>query len=148
MFKKYVSILLLVLALLLIIAFTLQPGSASAALAMHFDNVIAEVNNKLNNTTADWYSSYILVRKFSHSVEYLLMGVASSFFFLVWGKKRPFLLAVVFCAVVSICDLLSKIVVPGREFDITDIPFDVMGYLIGILFVYVARHEWHKFKQR
>lgn len=24
----------------------------------------------------------------------------------------------------------------------------VMGYLIGILLVYVARHEWHKFKQR
>ena len=76
------------------------------------------------------------------------MGVASSFFFLVWGKKRPHLLALVFCAVVSICDQLSKIVAPGREFDITDIPFDVMGYLIGILFVYVARHEWHKFKQR
>lgn len=50
--------------------------------------------------------------------------------------------------VVSICDQLSKIVVTGREFDITDIPFDVMGYLIGILLVYVARHEWHKFKQR
>ena len=128
LFKKYISILLVILAILLIIAFTLQPGSASAALAMHFVNVISKVNNKLNHTTADWYAFYILVRKFA--------------------KKRPFLLAVVFCAVVSICDQLSKIVVPGREFDITDIPFDVMGYLIGILFVYVARHEWHKFKQR
>ena len=97
---------------------------------MHFVNVIAKVNNKLNHTTADWYSFYILVRKFAHC------------------KKRPYFLAVVFCAVVSICDQLCKIVVPGREFDITDIPFDVMGYLIGILFVYVARHEWHKFKQR
>lgn len=115
---------------------------------MHFVNVISKVNNKLNHTTADWYSFYILVRKFAHSVEYLLMGVASSFFFLVWIKKHPYLLAVVFCAVVSICDQLSKIVAPGREFDITDIPFDVMGYLIGILFVYAARHEWHKFKQR
>ena len=94
--------------------------SASAALAMHFVNVIAKVNNKLNHTTADWYAFYILVRKFAHSVEYLVMGVASSFFFLVWAKKHPFLLAVVFCAVVSICDQLSKIVVPGREFDITD----------------------------
>lgn len=148
MFKKYISILLLILAILLIIAFTLQPGSASAALAMHFVNVIAKVNNKLNHTTADWYSFYILVRKFVHSVEYLVMGVTSSFFFLAWEKKRPYLLAVVSCAVVSICDQLSKIVVPGREFDITDIPFDVMGYAIGILFVYVARHEWHKFKQR
>ena len=107
---------------------------------MHFVNVISKVNNKLNLTTADWYSFYILVRKFAHSVEYLVMGVASSFFFLVWGKKHPFLLAVVFCAVVPICDQLSKIVVPGREFDITDIPFDVMGYLIGILFVYDEFH--------
>lgn len=148
MFKKYISILLLILAILLIIAFTLQPGSASAALAMHFVNVIAKVNNKLNHTTADWYPFYILVRKFAHSVEYLVMGVASSFFFLAWEKKHPYLLAVVFCAVVSICDQLSKIVAPGREFDITDIPFDVMGYLIGILFMYAARHEWHKFKQR
>ena len=103
---------------------------------------------KTTLTTADWYAFYILVRKFAHSVEYLLMGVASSFSFLVWGRKRPYLLAVVFCAVVSICDQLSKIVVPGREFDITDIPFDVMGYLIGIIFVYVARHERHKFNQR
>lgn len=86
---------------------------------MHFVNVISKMNNKLNHTTADWYSFYILVRKFAHSVEYLVMGVTSSFFFLVWGKKRPFMLAVVFCAVVSICDQLSKIVVPGREFDIT-----------------------------
>ena len=148
MFKKYISILLLILAILLIIDFTLQPGSASAAPAMHFVNVIAKVNNKLNHTTADWYPFYILVRKFAHSVEYLVMGVASSFFFLAWEKKHPYLLAVVFCAVVSICDQLSKIVVPGREFDITDIPFDVMGYLIGILFVYAARHEWHKLKQR
>lgn len=148
LFKKYISILLVILSILLIIAFTLQPGSASSALAMHFVNVIAKVNNKLNHTTADWYAFYILVRKLAHSVEYLLMGVTSSFFFLVWAKKRPFLLAVVFCAVVSMCDQLSKIVVPGREFDITDIPFDMMGYLIGILFVYVARHEWHKFKQR
>lgn len=115
---------------------------------MHFVNVIAKVNNKLNHTTADWYPFYILVRKFAHSVEYLVMGVASSFFFLAWEKKHPYLLAVVFCAVVSICDQLSKIVVPGREFDITDIPFDVMGCLIGILFVYAARHEWHKLKQR
>ena len=104
LFKKYISILLLILALLLIIAFTLQPGSASAALAMHFVNVISKVNNKLNHTTADWYSFYILVRKFAHSVEYLVMGVTSSFFFLMWGKKRPYLLAVIFCAVVSICD--------------------------------------------
>ena len=76
LFKKYISILLVILAILLIIAFTLQPGSASAALAMHFVNVIAKVNNKLNHTTADWYSFYILVRKFAHSVEYLVMGVA------------------------------------------------------------------------
>lgn len=76
------------------------------------------------------------------------MGATSNFFLLVWGKKRPYLLAVVSCAIVSICDQLSKLVVPGREFDITDIPFDVIGYLIGILLVHVARHEWHKFKQR
>ena len=87
MFKKYISILLVILAILLIIAFTLQLGSASAALAMHFVNVISKVNNKLNHTTADWYSFYIRVRKFAHSVEYLVMGVASSFFFLVWAEK-------------------------------------------------------------
>jgi VanZ family protein len=91
LFKKYISILLVILSILLIIAFTLQPGSASAALAMHFVNVIAKVNNKLNHATADWYSFYILVRKFAHLVEYLVMGAASSFFFLVWIKKHPFL---------------------------------------------------------
>lgn len=101
MLKKYIAILLVILAILLIIAFTLQPGSASAALAMHFVNAIARVNNKLNHTTADWYSFYILVRKFTHSVEYLVMGVASSFFFLVWGKKRSFLLAVISSSQVS-----------------------------------------------
>ncbi|MGN8819250.1 hypothetical protein ACTNEN_13200, partial [Oribacterium sp. HCP28S3_H8] len=62
-----ISILLVILSILLIIAFTLQPGSASAVLAMHFVNVISKVNNKLNHTTADWYAFYILVRKFAHS---------------------------------------------------------------------------------
>ena len=52
LFKKYISILLLILAILLIIAFTLQPGSASAALAMHFVNVIAKVNNKVHRKYA------------------------------------------------------------------------------------------------
>ena len=32
----------------------------------------------------------------------------------------------------------------GREFDITDIPFDVMGYLIGIMAFYIIRLEWKR----
>ena len=54
---------------------------------MHFVNVISKVNNKLNHTTAEWYSFYILVRKFAHSVEYLVMGVRVKLLLPCVGKE-------------------------------------------------------------
>jgi len=145
--KKIISIIPAVLVILLIAAFTLQPGEASSALTMRFVRVVAGINNRMNNTQADWSISFSLVRKFAHSFEYLAMGGAAVCCCLVWVRRHPYLVAVVFCVVVSICDQLSKIAVPGREFDITDIPFDVMGYLIGIMAFYIIRLEWKRHRR-
>lgn len=73
MAKKIISIIPAVLVILLIAAFTLQPGEASSALTMRFVRVVAGINNRMNNTQADWSISFSLVRKFAHSFEYLAM---------------------------------------------------------------------------
>lgn len=37
------------------------------------------------------------------------------------------------CVAVSLMDQIVKGILPGREFDWRDMPFDLIGYVIGIL---------------
>lgn len=111
-------------------------------MTMKLVNYVARVNNKINRRQIDWSAEYVVLRKLAHTVEYFILGIAAGLFFS--DKKHKVAASLLFCAVVSVVDQFSKIVIPGREFDVTDWPFDMTGYVVAALMIYVIRNEWGK----
>lgn len=113
------------LSLLLIFDLTFQNSQASKQLTENtqiaIDSVIAS-----NHSSTYWWNDYIFMRKIGHLVEYIPLGLSTCFAFGGWR-------ALAFCVVVSFVDQLIKGILPGREFDWKDMPFDLIGYVVGIL---------------
>ena len=120
--KKWIPI---GLSLLLIFGLTLQNSQASKQLTENTQVAIDSVIPS-NRFSAYWWNYYNFMRKVGHFVEYIPLGLSSSYAFNGWR-------ALAFCAVVSFVDQLIKGILPGREFDWSDMPFDFAGYVVGIL---------------
>jgi len=132
--KSIVAIVLFVLALLLIFALTLQNSNRSGGLSAVAQYLVQRLFEKLG-IEADFsyygaWSAYWF-RKYAHTVEYLFLGFAAGL--LLRKSKRGFLKAILLCAAISLLDQVIKIFVPGREFDLRDLPFDAIGYIVGAL---------------
>ena len=82
-------------------------------------------------TDNEWWNTDKGVRLLGHVIEYFALGLAAG---IAFRKKW---LALIFCMVVSIADQITKIFVPIRHFDAGDIPFDIIGFVRGILIVWV-----------
>lgn len=85
----------------------------------------------------DFETARYVVRKSAHTFEFIPVGIFAMLTIHVWsfgkhGMKSAMLLALAFCAICSIGDQLHKALVPGRHFDILDLPFDAAGYIAGI----------------
>ena len=73
-------------------------------------------------------------------IEYGVLGLASGIAFINsdrWAKGTVIALAL--CIAVSFIDQVVKIFVPIRHFDWTDIPFDIVGSLVGIGIVVIIK---------
>lgn len=125
--KKWIPI---GLSLLLIFGRTFQNSQASKQLTENtqvaIDNVIAS-----KRSSTYWWNDYFFMRKLGHLVEYIPLGLSTCFAFRGWRT-------LVFCVVVSFVDQLIKGILPGREFDWRDMPFDLIGYAVGILAMAIA----------
>ena len=117
------SYVLFLLAVLLILGLTLQNSDRSAELSQSVQKLLQKA---LPSIAEDGNR----VRKYAHTAEYFLLGTASAFLFRK-DKHGP-LKALLLCAAVSLSDQTLKILVPGREFDWTDFPFDAAGIGAGI----------------
>ena len=123
--KRYLRWIPLILSLLLIFGLTFQNGAASKQLTENTQSAISSVVNSQVET--NWWNNYILMRKFAHIPEYFLLGMSSVIALGKWWK------AGMLCVAVSLMDQIVKWISPGREFDWRDMPFDLIGYVIGIL---------------
>lgn len=82
------------------------------------------------------------VRKLAHTAEFLAFGLFTTLAAGMWarrgmgahmaGRPRFALLSLAICVAYSLFDQTHKLFVPGREFDVTDLPLDAIGYLAGI----------------
>lgn len=63
------------------------------------------------------------IRKLGHTLEYFLLGIASYAAFGWYGVPVD--------GAISLLDQFFKILLPTRHFDITDLPYDAAGYLLG-----------------
>lgn len=137
--KRYLKILPVILALAFILLLSFQAPDASIMETSWFVKDLAKINSAINHREVNTWLTYVLIRKFAHTVEYIFLGISLAIFF---GDSRHYILfPMLLSACSSVLDQLIKICIPGREFDITDLPFDVMGYVIGTLIVAVIRKQ-------
>ena len=101
----------------------------------HFRVWLVETLRGIGIETEDfWWNDGSGIRKLGHVMEYGLLGLASGFaFFDSHRVVKGVLISFAFCTAISVVDQVVKIFVPIRHFDITDLPFDVIGSVAGII---------------
>ena len=122
--KKIIRYIPLTIVILLILILTTQN---------------TQENVQLSEAIRLWCSKYIEsgwwntpghFRKLAHIVEYFLLGLS------MYPAIRKVIPSILICLSISILDQVVKIFVPIRHFDITDMPYDALGYVVGIVIVY------------
>ena len=75
----------------------------------------------------------VTMREGAHVYEYFALGIIAMLFFIKKEHRvRQALYAWLSCAIISNLDQFSKIFIPGREYAVTDLIYDALGYTIGI----------------
>lgn len=116
--KRRLKYLPLLIALILIIFFNLQSKEDS----MKLSNYVA-------NLFKDNVYIYTHIRKLAHIVEYFILGIST---YIVLKKKSIYL-----NILISLLDQTLKYLLPIRHFDITDIPYDLIGYLTAYALCFI-----------
>ena len=121
-------------AVLIIASLTLQYTPKNVEMSERFRLALSTLSQKLGISAENaWWNTGSGIRKLGHILEYGMLGLASGFaFFDSHRVVRGVLISLAFCIAISVVDQIVKIFVPIRHFDVTDIPFDVIGSLIGI----------------
>lgn len=129
---RVIDVSLFVIAILMILLLTLQNGTDSASLTTGFQAFCIRVAGLLGLDTANpELNSFYLFRKIGHLIEYFILGLFCGNYLRnhrIWWSLGT-------CAVISFLDQTLKNYLPGREFDPTDFPFDIAGYVIGIVLI-------------
>lgn len=103
-----------------------------------FRELLVKIYERLGWNTDTWWNSSSGIRKFGHFIEYELLGIGSA---IAVSRKRW---AILICIGVSVIDQMVKVFVPIRHFDVTDIPFDIIGAVIGIGIVSIIQRGFKK----
>ena len=108
---------LLMAALGLILLLNLQGKDATMALS----NKVSAFLQAVFPDDSAWIAANI--RKLGHTMEYFLFGFAC---YCCFGRK-----GLICCAFFSVLDQCFKELIPVRHFDSTDLPYDMLGYVLG-----------------
>ena len=140
---KYLAWLGVFVNIVIIFALTSQDATATTQLSSNTRDMIVEITNTAVEVAQySWW--YVNIRKLGHIPEYFGLGVTTAFAWHVTRRRRWILKTILMCATVSLSDQLLKGMLPTREFDVTDLPFDLVGYGVGILIVmmvtWIMRH--------
>lgn len=131
-YEKTVRYIPIIAAIALIFVLTTQTGRETVALSRSFNGWLVDICNKIGVVTDnEWWNTDKGVRLLGHVIECFALGLAAG---IAFRKKW---LALIFCMGVSIADQITKIFVPIRHFDAGDIPFDIIGFVSGILIIWV-----------
>lgn len=134
---KIVSWMLVIINIALILALTLQDAATTVQLSTETRDVVVQITNTpVEVARQSWW--YVNIRKLGHIPEYLALGLTMTFAWYVTRGKVLYWRSLFLCALVSVSDQIIKGFLPTREFDATDLPFDFVGYVVGILIVTVV----------
>lgn len=117
----------MILALMLILGLTVQNSGDNVQFSERCRTYAVRIAEHLDIETENaWWNTKAHFRKIGHVIEYFILGMG-----LYFALRMP-ILSILLCTGVSVTDQYIKMHVPLRHFDITDIPFDVAGGVIGI----------------
>jgi len=128
--SKKLSVVFLVLAIGMVVFFTLQAPKASYDLSMSVKDWLAGHGMDIE---------YGALRTNAHLVEYFILGLALSLF----AKNRGYKWWIPFTAGcgMGLLDETVKMFLPGREFGSRDILRDFVGVAVAVLIV--TFHKYH-----
>ncbi len=92
------------------------------------------------------FFTHAFLRKTAHFAEFLLLGLLLGFFPPVFlrGKKREYLLPLLFGLLVAVIDELLQFFSPGRAPLFTDVLIDLCGVVVGLLLSLLLRYFFDK----
>ena len=121
---------------------SLQNSEDTIAISHYVQETVKNgIRVKPVNPDTSWIYNIAKFRKLAHIPEYLILGVSVAISNLFTGNKKTMhvlLKSMVLCNIVSVFDQTIKFLFPGREFDLTDIGFDWIGYFCGSVLVIIA----------
>lgn len=120
---------------------TLQSPITTLGLSGAFRTRLVEICNLIGINPNQWWNTPRGIRSLGHVIEYFIVGLVAGFTI----KNKIF--AVLFCGVISFFDQVLKIFVPMRYFDVGDIPFDVIGFVSGLLIAWIITFTVKKIKK-
>lgn len=122
----------LILVIAIIGGLTMQDTTANVNLSEKCRVITVRVAEKYDiETEGVWWNEPGNFRKVAHTVEYFFLGMTVCF------AVRWFGVSVILCAMISIGDQMLKRYIPIRHFDMTDLPFDAVGYVAGVMVMFV-----------
>ena len=139
---KYISVILLVLAVLFIWGNSMKPGEESLEDSGAVKGFVDGIFEALG---IDAEIGEVFVRKAGHFAEYFLLGLLACF--AAWQHslpKKPYL-AAAFCSVIAAADETIQIFVDGRNGNILDVLLDSFGavcaFLLILLILYIKKEK-------
>ena len=138
--KRFLRFIPIIIAIGAIISLTLMNTPKNVAMSEEFRKLLVKACEKLGISTDAWWNSGSGIRKLGHILEYGVLGIASGIALIDSGHRlKGAVFALILCIAVSVIDQSVKILVPIRHFDWTDIPFDIIGAVLGIGVVAIIR---------
>ena len=131
--KRLLRYVPVVAVIVMIFFLTMQNAQDTVRLSNGFGHFALMLCEKLGlDTIKTRFDSSYEIRHIGHLIEYFALGVAAAFSF----KKKIY--ALLICVGISVTDQILKIYVPGRHFDWMDLPFDVVGYISGLIITWTV----------
>ena len=80
------------------------------------------------------------IRKWAHTAEFFFFALPVAIASILWwgrpySRLSRFVVCLAICVCASLFDQTHKLFVPGREFDVTDLKFDVLGFVSAVVMV-------------
>ncbi len=117
---------------------SLQNPEDTLSVSYYVQKTVEEsIKEKPTNPDVSWIYNIAKFRKLAHIPEYFALGSTMMLAILVDAerKKYAFFMSAISCSLISILDQTIKFFLSGREFDLTDIGFDFIGYLCGTFLI-------------
>lgn len=135
---RIIALVLLVASVLTIVVFTGFTGDESNQtsqwLAKKIENFVGN-HFKINRNDYFWRSTLnVILRKLGHFLEFTLLGMTASVFFILILKKKwiSSISAFVLSSLMALSDEFRQFFVSGRNPQWFDVKLDILGSLFGI----------------